>query len=627
MVLPLGPTGGFAVAVAIAVVWAATANLWRIGFPTTGLDERIYATAAWRYVHGIHGAPPTGYSSNFDNFEHPPLAKYLFGVAQLAAGHQSVVVDRVVAALCTVATAAVLGIWLGHVAGRWVGLGAATLVAVLPMSVPGLPFRFGRYGYLDPVAELFAVASVALAWTWFRRRGTAAWRFAIATGVCIGLAAACKETGFLGAVGPVAVGSFLIRRSWRVVAGRLVQVVAAAGASFAVFVLSYVGLGDPWSIIGFGLRSERRHADTGHRVEFAGRVSSHPPAWAFLWFAQHGIGAVVTVLCCVCVLAAVLLRRDRLVLWCVAALVAPLVFHMAIARVVLGFYWVMWMPAFLALVALGLAEFVRLTRSRRAVVRLTAGLTAAACAVVIAVASARDTYGVLTRPVPSHPSYAATVLRYSPATYLRLDDRAGFIAKNSSPGGYAGVYSGNPRRQAAGLLAGDPDRAVMFDGARQFASIANGSWMDVPDYAVTLWFRGSRPGGYLAARDNYASKVWDLAFDPSGRLRFGTFSSFGGHGQSVVSAAPFDDGRPHLAVGVKDGTSMLLYVDGRLAASASWPSYARSTTAGMDLARRGNNSGFFAGTLDEFAFFDTPLSAAEVLALYRAGLGTGQQSG
>jgi hypothetical protein len=74
---------------------------------------------------------------------------------------------------------------------------------------------------------------------------------------------------------------------------------------------------------------------------------------------------------------------------------------------------------------------------------------------------------------------------------------------------------------------------------------------------------------------------------------------------------------------VKQGSSTLLYVDGDLAGSASWRTFATSATAAIDLGRRGNNSGLFAGTLDEFAFYDTALSAADALALYRAGTAAG----
>ena len=610
---------GFAVAVAVVSVWGAIANLLRLGFPVFAFDEPFYAIAGWRYVHGEHGTPPAGLPSNFDNFEHPPLAKYLYGLAQLVAGHPSVEADRVVAALCTLGSAAVLGVWLGRVAGRWVGLGAAALVAVLPMSAENLPFRFGRYGLLDPVAELFAVGSVALSWVWFRRSGRTGWLFAIATGACVGLAAASKENGFLGAVGPVIAGLALSARHLRAAVERVLQVLAATTVSLVVFVTTYVGLGRPSDDIRYIFRYQREHARLGHTVHFAGRVATHPPGWAFLWFAQHGVGAVVGVACLVCVLAAIVLRRDRLVLWCVAALAGPLFFHMVLARVVLSFYWVMWMPAFLALVALGVAELVALIRSPGRAWRVTGPAVAASCVVVLGVASAHDTYRMLSRPVPRHVSYTAAVLERSPLVYLRLDEPSGTTAADSSGNGHPAAYSGRPRLQAAGLLSGDPDAAVAFNGAGQFASIPGAAWMNVPDYSFAVWFSGSKAGRYLLARDDFRSKVWNLQFDASGHVRFVTYASFGGGGQPVDSRGAYNDGHRHLAVCVKQGSSTLLYVDGELAGSASWRTFATSATAAIDLGRRGNNRGFFAGTLDEFAFYDTVLSADDALALYRAG--------
>ncbi len=625
--LPVRPSR-FTVAVVIASAWAVVANFARLGTSRVAFDEPIYSLAGWRYVHGDHHRPPTTtFPSNFDNFEHAPLAKYLFGLAQLVAGHPSVTADRFVAAMCTLGTAVVLGVWLGRVAGRWIGLGAATLVAVLPMSAQGLPFRFGRYGFLDPVAELFAVASVALSWVWFRRDGRAAWAFAVATGVCVGLATASKENGFLGAVGPVVVGLVVSARRWQTAVERLLQAVAALAASCIVFVISYVGLGHPSDDIRFMLRYQREHANLGHLVEFAGRVAVHPPWWAFLWFVQHGIGAVVCLVCVVCVVAALALRRDRLVSWCVAALAGPLIFHMAIARVVLSFYWVMWMPAFLALVALGVAELARLASSRRKSARIAGPAVAMLCAAVLALASAHDTYQMLTRPVAHQPTYAAAILARAPLTYLRLDERAGATtAADSSGSGHPASYTGGPRLGAKGLLTGDTDKAVGFNGSSQYATIAGSSWMDVPDYTVAVWFSGAKARQYLLARDNFLAKVWNLQLDESGHLRFVTYASFGGGAQPVDSSAAYNDGLRHMAVCVKLGASMLLYVDGDLAGSASWKTYARSPTVGIDLARRGNNHGLFAGTLDEFAFYGAAFSAADVLALYRAGTPTGPAS-
>jgi 4-amino-4-deoxy-L-arabinose transferase-like glycosyltransferase len=621
--LRLERSDGFTIAVALVAAWAAVANLARLGFPETGVDEPVYALAGWRYVHLDTGAPVNQALAGVNNFEHPPLAKYLFGLAELTVGHPSVVAARVVAALCTLGTAVLLGVWLGRAAGRWVGLGAAAMLAVLPMSIPQLPFRFGRYAYLDAVAGLFALASVALAWEWFRRAGRAGWWFAVGTGVGVGLATASKESGFLGAVGPILVGLIISARAWRDLVVRLCQAGVAGVVTCAVFASTLLGLGDPLDMARFIVRYQHEHATLGHRVEFAGRVSFHPPAWAFLWFVQHGLGGVVTVFCLICVAAAVGLRRDRLVLWCVAALAGPLIFHMAVAGVILSFYWVMWMPAFVALVALGAAELVRLARSPRAALGAAAGLTAAASVVVFTAASAHDTYRMLSKTVPDGQPYSRAVLSHSPLIYLRLDETAGSVAADSSGNGHAGSYVGGPRLGAHALVSAQPGRAVAFHGFRQYVSVPGGTWMDVPDYSVAVWLQGTRPGEYLFSRDDFVQKVWNLQLDESGHLRFVTYASFGGAGQSVDSRAVYDDGRPHLAVCVKDAGTMRLYVDGRLVGSASWPTFARSATVGIDLARRGNNFGYFAGTLDEFAFYDTVLSAAQVRALFDAGTSAG----
>lgn len=610
----------FGLAVIVASIWGAVANLSRLTFPGQAFDEPLYALAGWRYLHGGAGPVPPGQLSNIDNFEHPPLAKYLFGLAELIAGHPSVVADRVVAASCTLATAVVLGLWIGHVAGRWVGLGAALLVAVLPMSVPvaNVVFRFGRYGFLDPVAELFAVSSVALAWMWFHRAGRAGWWFALATGAATGLAAAAKENGFLGVVGPIIAGLALVLWKRRDMVVRLLQTAVAVLAAGLVFFVSYLPVANPFTATAFLLRSQRQHSTIGHAVSFAGRTSNHPPAWAYLWFVQHGIGKTTAVAAVICVVAAIVLRRDRLVLWCVAALVAPLIFHMAIADVMLGFYWVAWMPALLALVALGLAELYRLSTSASRLLRLGGAILAGACVLVLAVASLHDTYRMLTRTAHD-TSYFAAVRSRSPQVYLRLDELSGTRARDLSGNNHSASYAGSPRLGAPGLLSGDRDHAVVFHGADQVARVSGGAWLKTPDYTVSLWFQSTSAGRYLVARDDYVTKVWNLNLGPSGQVDFVTYSTFGGHGQIVTSAKSYDDGKPHMAVGVKHDNTMLLYVDGGLVGSGSWATFQMSATQAIDLGQRGNHAGPVIGTLDEFAWFGTSLSAADVRALYDAG--------
>jgi hypothetical protein len=134
--------------------------VWRFGFPAVASDEPTYSVAAWRYIHGDHALPPSGGATNAHNFEHPPLAKLLFGLAQLPAGHPSIPADRLVAATCTLATALIIGVWIGHAAGRWTGLLAAMLVAGAAATQSCWPgARWAPNPQLRPARKLGQVSS------------------------------------------------------------------------------------------------------------------------------------------------------------------------------------------------------------------------------------------------------------------------------------------------------------------------------------------------------------------------------------------------------------------------------------------------------------------------------------
>jgi hypothetical protein len=134
----------FLPAVALATVWALFQTFWQLKFARAEADEPTYAISAWYYIHGDHHAVPSSLAvSSVDAFEHPPLARLLFGLAQLPLGHPSIYADRFVAGVCTLGTAALIGWWLARSVNRWTGL-------------------------LDPVAEVFMVASLVATWFWWR---------------------------------------------------------------------------------------------------------------------------------------------------------------------------------------------------------------------------------------------------------------------------------------------------------------------------------------------------------------------------------------------------------------------------------------------------------------------------
>ena len=330
-------------------------NFLRLGPSLIMPDEGTYAESAWRYVQGTvspaiqlsaanSNAPlKIGQSTaqiNPDNFEHPPLGKWLFGLGQLVAGHQSVTADRTVAAIATLLTGVIIVIWVGRVAGRWTGLLAGAFVVLLPEAVQGSAgLRLGRFGLLDPIAELFVVVYLLLMWEWFRSGRRRAWLFAAVTGLAIGAATASKENGFLAAVVPILIWLVVAWRQPRVLAERLGQAAVAVVAGLVVFVATYLPFSTPWLRIRYLIDFQRIHSNDGHLIGLAGQVTWHPPWWANLWFAGHGMGAAVTVFVLAFAAVACVLRRDRLVAFCGAALAGPIVFHCFIAGVALSFYW------------------------------------------------------------------------------------------------------------------------------------------------------------------------------------------------------------------------------------------------------------------------------------------------
>jgi 4-amino-4-deoxy-L-arabinose transferase-like glycosyltransferase len=342
-------------------------NLYHLGTPPILNDEPTYTVAAQRYLTGnilppVPPSAPDALHFTHDNFEHPPLVKFLFGIAEwLDRDPTSMTAARAVSAAAAMLAALVIAVWIGRVAGRWTGLLAGGLLTVLPEAAGSSLGRFDRFAMLDTTASMFMVFSVVLAWLWAHRTGRAAWIFAAATGVAVGWASGSKENGFLGAVGPVLLmlGTSVAERDRRAILTRLGQTLAACALAVIAFLALYVPFSHPIARIRYLIAFQTSQSNAGHLVGFDGQVTAHPPWWTNLWFAGHAYGSVLTVFLVAAALCAVVLRRDRLVAWCLTALAGPFVFHCFIAHVALSYYWVMWTPFFLTLSALGVAEVVR----------------------------------------------------------------------------------------------------------------------------------------------------------------------------------------------------------------------------------------------------------------------------
>lgn len=225
-------------------------------------------------------------------------------------------------------------------------------------------------------------------------------------------------------------------------------------------------------------------------------------------------------------------------------------------------------------------------------------------------------------------SYSTEVLADSPLVYWRLGDASGATATDSSGNSRSGTYANTPTLGVAGLLTGDPDTAVTLNGTSQYVTIAGAAWMNVADYSIEFWVKSNVHGARcMASRDSGTGsvKMWDVSWDQggtTGKIEFLTFSGTS-NTNTLFTVGTYDNNIRHHVVATKSGNTMSLYVDGALENSntASFTAYNTSTTQGMEVGRRGANTQFYSGTIDEFAFYSGALSLQRIGVHFSAGIG------
>ncbi|PZE27348.1 hypothetical protein DEI86_07650 [Curtobacterium sp. MCBD17_028] len=336
----------------VVFLWGVFQSTWNLFAANHQTDEPAYQQAAWGYVHG----DLTG------NLQHPPTAKWLMGLAELAFG-DTVEVARIPVVVLSVLAGVVVFLWLREDRGWYTGVLGAGMWWVLPRAIVGDPSRIDRLALLDGPMAAFAVAALWCAWRWAAgprsgwdsgRSGIAGhWAWVLAAGVLMGLSVTSKEASAV--MLPVfVVLPVLFGRWWALLWGGLVF-----AAAFAVtFVAVYLPFGAVRTVE-YMITFQSHHDDGGHNVVVAGQVDRFPPWWANLWFERAGTGAVLSALLAVAVLLAILLRPGRLVLVLVLTTACFLVFFLVVARVALGEYYFAWTPFVTLLAAIGIDQVAR----------------------------------------------------------------------------------------------------------------------------------------------------------------------------------------------------------------------------------------------------------------------------
>jgi hypothetical protein len=226
-------------------------------------------------------------------------------------------------------------------------------------------------------------------------------------------------------------------------------------------------------------------------------------------------------------------------------------------------------------------------------------------------------------------SYSSEVLADSPIGYWRLGDASGLTAVDSSGNSHDGTYTNGPTLAQPGLLLGDADTAVSFDGSNDYVDLTNNAAFRVSTaWTLEAWIKiasGETISGTIMTNQYDGGTVrWTLdCFDGTNHGLKPAVLFYNGGWMKAQSASDISVNAVHHLVGTWNGTTLKIYVDGSLAASnAPGISVATTNTSTNYIGSRWDNSGDgqkFKGIIDEVAIYGTDIGATRIAAHYAAG--------
>jgi hypothetical protein len=222
----------------------------------------------------------------------------------------------------------------------------------------------------------------------------------------------------------------------------------------------------------------------------------------------------------------------------------------------------------------------------------------------------------LKSPITSPTLYQSGILGYKALAYWPLNETGGSVAYDLV-GNNNGTYLGNYTLGNSGITGATgfgSSSSAGFDGSTAYVDIPVNNLNITGPMTVAEWIQTSDANTNVVgdvighSDDSYRSGV-----DADGDPNFADDSPGGLDATGPVSVA---DGNWHQLVGVYDGTTQYIYVDGSLAGSQiSSPPTGSSDdveiASAPDYANR-----FFAGYIAQVAIFTNALTASQVSILY-----------
>lgn len=219
-------------------------------------------------------------------------------------------------------------------------------------------------------------------------------------------------------------------------------------------------------------------------------------------------------------------------------------------------------------------------------------------------------------------TYKDWITGSAPTGWWRLGEASGNFADSSGGGHTATATGGGFTYGVTGALSGDTDGAATFGTASYATTTLTPTAPQLAaGFSCEAWVKRASNPAASAAIIGSASGGGGIIFyiSTSGVLTF-TYHS-GGVAKSVIGTVNVCDGNYHHVVGVWDTTQLLVYVDGVLACTpVAVTSAPDAVASGLTLGACNDGTlKIGSASLDEAAFYETPLTPGMVDNHYRSG--------
>lgn len=230
----------------------------------------------------------------------------------------------------------------------------------------------------------------------------------------------------------------------------------------------------------------------------------------------------------------------------------------------------------------------------------------------------------VTGTATSPSAYEAEILGTSGlAGYWRLGEPSGTTAVDASGNGMTGTIAGSPTMGTTGLLTGDADTAITFDGSDDTVSM--GDVLDVTGtapFTIEAWVSRTADNAFRVIASKYDGTngwllIWNGSYQPYIERNGGGVSN-----NVIATTALALNTTYHIVAKYDTDQTLRIFINGvEDAAPVLLTSSVAGTSSPFRIGALSAGSNYAPAIIDDVAFYDVALDDATILNHYQIGTG------